>query len=132
MEERDCIVCGKPFPLTRLNRQSCSHTCAEKHHTKKRREQDEIAKRSILEPPLYSKTELFEARIHIKTYSTPELAKGREYVIIKAQRIIDYWKTREETENRVFALRKRNSLGLQRYKQKKKEMKNVQTTQPVS
>lgn len=124
MEERNCIVCGKPFPATRPNRQSCSSVCAKKHCDKQLMAKDKMARRAILEPPLYSKTELMEAKHNIKLYDTPALAKGREYVLIKAHRIVDYWRKREEMENRVFAFKQSCREKTLRHKKKQKELKN--------
>lgn len=99
---------------------------------KDKMESIQVAKKAILEPPLYSKAQLYEANHHIKLYDTPELARGREYVLIKAHRIVDYWQKREEMENRVFAFKQSCREKTQRHNKKQKELKNDQTTQPVS
>ena len=61
----------------------------------------------MLEPPLYNKTQLAEARHHIKLYDTPDKARGREYVLIRAHQIVEYWEKRNAIEDRVLKLRER-------------------------
>lgn len=132
MKEANCVWCGKSFPLTIHNRQTCSKFCAHRQHNKVSMQNDREAMKAINEPPLYNKTELYEARFLLKTYKTPELTKGREYLLEKAARIVQYWENRERMEMRILKLRERSRAANERYLAKKKEMKNVQTTQPVS
>lgn len=107
MERKDCFVCGKSFPVTQKHRITCSRTCIAKHHRKIRKSRDMTARRALLEPPLYNKTQLAEAKHHIKLYDTPEKACGREYVLIRAHQIVDYWRNRDAMEDRVLKLRER-------------------------
>jgi hypothetical protein len=72
-----------------------------------RKASDAAARRALLEPPLYSKTQLFEAKLHIQVYDTPDKARGREYVLIKAHQIVDYWRKRDAMEDCVLKLRER-------------------------
>jgi hypothetical protein len=132
MKEANCVWCGKSFPLTIHNRQTCSKFCAHRQHNKVSMQNDREAMKAINEPPLYSKTEFHEAQFHLKTYTTPELAKGREYILEKAARIVKYWKDRDRMEMRILKLRERSRAARERYLAKKKEMKNDQTKQPVS
>lgn len=132
MEEANCVWCGKLFPVTIHNRQTCSKVCAHRQHNRVSMQNDRQAIKALKEQPLYSKTELYEARLLLKTYKTPELAKGREYLLEKAVRIVQYWENRERMEMRIIKLRNRSRAANERYLAKKKEMKNVQTTQPVS
>jgi hypothetical protein len=132
MEEANCVWCGKSFPLTIHNRQTCSKFCAHRQHNKVSMQNDRQAINALKQQPLYTKTELYEARVYLSTYTTPELSRGREYLLEKSKRIVEYWKERERMEMRIIKLRNRSRVASERYLAKKKEMKNVQTTQPVS
>jgi hypothetical protein len=107
MERKDCIVCGTSFPLTRHHRLTCSDKCSERRYNELRKATDKAARRALLEPPLYNKTQLAEARHHIKLYDTPDKARGREYVLIRAHQIVEYWEKRNAIEDRVLKLRER-------------------------
>lgn len=126
MERKDCIVCGVSFPLTKHNRLMCSYRCYEMRHREIRKAADSMARRALLEPPLYNKTQLAEAKQHIKLYDTPEKARGREYVLIRAHQIVEYWQKRDAMEQRVFSLRERTKTSTLKTYWKKK---NEQTTQ---
>ena len=129
MEEKNCVVCGTLFPLTQKKRLTCSRKCGKKKDRNIRIERDKIARKSIKEIPLYNRTQLFEAKNHLATYSTPESQKGREYLIAKAKLIVEYWNKKNELEDRVFKLRDRTRKTTARWQRKKK---NDTTTQPVS
>jgi len=107
MERRDCIICGMSFPLTRPKRLTCSNRCSDRRYNELRKATDKAARRALLEPPLYNKTQLAEARHHIKLYDTPDKARGREYVLIRAHQIVEYWEKRNAIEDRVLKLRER-------------------------
>lgn len=107
MERKDCIVCGMSFPITKYNRLTCSDRCSKKNNMEVRKASDAVARRALLEPPLYSKTQLFEAKLHLQVYDTPDKARGREYVLIKAHQIVEYWEKRNAIEDRVLKLRER-------------------------
>lgn len=129
MQERNCVVCGALFPLTQKTRMTCSKKCGNKKDRNIRLERDRIARKAILENPLYSKVQLAEAKHNIKIYSDPKLAKGREYVLIKARQIIEYYEKRQKIEDRVLALRERTKKTTQAWYRKKK---NDTPIQPVS
>jgi hypothetical protein len=132
MEKANCVWCGNLFPLTIHNRQTCSKVCAHRQHNKISMQNDRQAVKALKELPLYSKTELYEARVLLKTYTTPELTKGREHLLEKAARIVQYWENRERMEIRIIKLRNRSRASNERYRAKKKEIKNDTPKQPVS
>ncbi len=120
MERKDCIVCGTSFPFTKHNRLTCSYRCSEIRHRDIRKASDAMARRALLEPPLYTKTQLAEAKHHIKLYDTPDKVRGREYVLIKAHQIVDYWRNRDAMEDRVIKLRERTKTSTAKYYWKKR------------
>lgn len=132
MEQRKCVWCGEWFPVTRSTRMTCSNQCAERKKNKDKLESIQIAKKAVSEPPLYSKGELYEARHHIKLYDTPELARGREYVLIKAHRIVEYWANRQRFEDFLTKRRAERNEEQNRRRERKRNKQNDKTTQPVS
>jgi len=79
-----------------------------------------MARRALLEPPLYTKTQLTEEKYHIKLYDTPDKARGRKYVLIRAHQIVDYWRNRNAMEDRVIKLRERTKTNTAKYYWKKR------------
>jgi hypothetical protein len=111
---------------------ACSNQCAQRKRNQEKLDAIQVVKKTVSEPPLYSKGELYEARHHIKLYDTPELAKGREYVLIKAHRIVEYWANRQKLED--FLVNRRAELNEEqnRRRERKRNKQNDKTTQPVS
>lgn len=126
MERKDCIVCGTSFPLTRPHRIMCSKKCRNARSEALESQREAAARRALKEPPLYSKTQFFEAKHHIQLYDTPDKARGREYVLIKAHQIVDYWKNREAMEALILRAKERSRQSTARYEERKK---NEQTSQ---
>lgn len=132
MEQRKCVSCGNWFPVNRSTHMACSNQCAQRKRKQEKLDAIQVVKKTVSEPPLYSKGELYEARHHIKLYDTPELAKGREYVLIKAHRIVEYWANRQKLED--FLVNRRAELNEEqnRRRERKRNKQNDKTTQPVS
>jgi predicted nucleic acid-binding Zn ribbon protein len=128
----ECPVCGASFEKATYNNIYCSFKCK-----LKRNKQQEICSyrrmiSALNEPPLYSKTQYREAKHHIEMYSDPALARGREYLLIRAHQIVDYWNKREYTINRVARLRAQSRETTSRHYFKQKEKKNDKTIQPTT
>jgi predicted nucleic acid-binding Zn ribbon protein len=126
MERKDCVVCGASFPLTRPHRIMCSKKCQNARSEALESQREAAARRALMEPPLYNKTQLAEARHHIKLYDTPEKARGREYVLSKAKQIVEYWKKRDAMETLILRAKENSRKSTATYKERKK---NDQTTQ---
>jgi hypothetical protein len=132
MDQRKCVSCGNWFPVNRSTHMACSNQCAQRKRNQEKLDAIQVVKKTVSEPPLYSKGELYEARHHIKLYDTPELAKGREYVLIKSHRIVEYWANRQKLED--FLVNRRAELNEEqnRRRERKRNKQNDTPTQPVS
>jgi hypothetical protein len=120
MEESNCPVCGTSFPLTHKTRLTCSRKCTDKKNKNIKLKLDAIARKAIVGKPLYTKAQLFEAKHHIKLYDTPALARGREYLLIKAHMIVEYWRKRNDMEFQVERLRHHSRTTTAKWQRKKK------------
>jgi hypothetical protein len=131
MFTEQCRECGVEFTSSDPRRRHCTKAC--KTIRDRRRIADRRAQiaETALSQPQYTIAELREAKHHISLYGDdPKLARGREFLLIKAHQIVDYFRARQEAEY-LFARRRQQGLErTKRYQQRKK--KNDTSKQPVS
>lgn len=115
-----CHTCGKEFVGHSEKRIFCSLQCLRAINEPKRRERYLATVAELAKAPEYSKAQLRDAR-HNKAMleGDPSLIKGRELILEKANRIIQYWNERQRMEAWVERKRVLNRERMERYRQKK-------------